>query len=67
MATWCISSEKYLVKMIFRDDFDFDIVKFPFRKAFSKFYRRHFDFVSKYNVKLKTLHLQGLSLNFMAT
>ena len=96
-----------------RDDFDFDIVKFPFldgdvpclasygvyssqiirfarvsshvdnfntrnkvctakllrqgcryhkiRKAFSKFYRRHFDMVSTYNVGLKTLFLQGLS------
>ena len=30
------------------------------RKTFSKFYRRHFDIVSKYNVGLKTL-LQGLS------
>ena len=30
-------------------------------KAFSKFYRRHFDLVSKYNVGLKTLLLQGLS------
>ena len=96
-----------------RDDFDFDIVNFPFldgdvprsasygvyisqlirfarvsshvydfntrnkvltakllrqgyryhklRKAFSKFYRRHFDIVSKYNVGLKTLLLQGLA------
>ena len=96
-----------------RDDFDFDIVNFPFldgdvprttsygvyisqlirftrvsshvddfntrnkfltakllrqgyryhklRKAFSKFYRRHFDLVSKYNVGLKLLLLQGLS------
>ena len=96
-----------------RDDFDFDIVNFPFldgdvprstsygvyisqrirfarvsshvddfntrnkvlrakllrqgyryhkiRKAFSKFYRRHFDILSKYNVGLKTLLLQGLS------
>ena len=96
-----------------RDDFDFDIVNFPFldgdvprsasygvhisqlirfarvsshvddfntrnkvltakllrqgyryhklRKAFSKFYRRHFNIVSKYNVGLKTLLLQGLS------
>ena len=103
-----------------RDDFDFDIVHFPFldgdvprsasygvyisqlirfarvsshvddfntrnkvltakllsqgyryhklRKAFSKFYRRHFDMVSKYNVGLKTLLLQGLqNLNFMGT
>ena len=31
------------------------------RKAFSKFYRRHFDLVSKYNVGLKTPFLQGLS------
>ena len=31
------------------------------RKAFSKFYRRHFDKVSKYNVGLKTLLLQDLS------
>ena len=96
-----------------RDDFDFDIVTFPFldgdvprstsygvyifqlirfarvsshaddsytrnkvltakllrqgysyhkiRKAFSKFYQRHFDIVSKYNVGLKTLLLEGLS------
>ena len=96
-----------------RDDFDFDVVNFPFldgdvprsasygvyisqlirfarvsshvddfntrnkvltakllrqgysyhklRKAFSKFYRRHLDIVSKYNVGLKTLLLQGLS------
>ena len=89
-----------------RDDFDFDIVHFPFldgdiprapsyrvyisqlirfarvssrnrfltakllkqgyryhklRKAFSKFYRRYFELVSKYNVGLKTLLLQGIS------
>ena len=31
------------------------------RKAFSKFYRRHFDIVSKYYVGLKTPLLQGLS------
>ena len=31
------------------------------RKAFSKFYRRHFDIVSKYIVGLKTLLLEGLS------
>ena len=31
------------------------------REGFSKFYRRHFDLVSKYNVGLKTLLLQGLS------
>ena len=31
------------------------------RKAFSKFYRRHFDIVSKYNVGLKRLLLEDLS------
>ena len=31
------------------------------RKAFSKFYRRHYDLVSKFNVRLKTLLHQGLS------
>ena len=31
------------------------------RKAFSKFYRRHFDILSKYNAGLKTLLMQGLS------
>ena len=96
------------------DDFDFDIVNFPFldgdilhstsygvfisrvsshvgdfntrnkvltakllrqgyryhklRKAFSKFYRRHFDLVSKYNIGLKHFFCKSfLNLNFMAT
>ena len=31
------------------------------RKAFSKFYRRHFNIVSKYNVGLKRLLLEDLS------
>ena len=31
------------------------------RKTFSKFYRRHYELVSKFNVGLKTLLLQGLS------
>ena len=31
------------------------------RKAFSKFYWRHLDLMSKYNVRLKTILLQGLS------
>ena len=31
------------------------------RKAFSKYYRQHFDIVSKYNVGSKTLLLQALS------
>ena len=44
-----------------RDDFDFDIVNFPIRKTFSKFYRRHYELVSKFNVGLKTLLHQGIS------
>ena len=32
-----------------------------FRKTFSKFYRRHYALVSKFNVRLKTLLYQGLS------
>ena len=40
-------------------DKDIDIIKL--RKAFSKFYRRHFGLVSQYNVGLKTLLLQGFS------
>ena len=38
------------------------------RKAFSKFYRRHSDLVSKYNVGLKHFFCKVfLNLNFMAT
>ena len=38
------------------------------RKAFSKFYLRHFDIVSKYNVGLKHLFCKAFqNLNFMAT
>ena len=31
------------------------------RKAFSKFYRRHYELISKFNVVLKSLLHQGLS------
>ena len=31
------------------------------RKAFSKFYRRHYELISKFNVRLKSLLHQGLS------
>ena len=38
------------------------------RKAFSKFYRRHYEFISKFNVGLKSLLHQGLSEpEFMVT
>ena len=37
-------------------------------RAFSKFYRRHFDIVSKYNVGLKYFFCKALqNLNFMET
>ena len=32
-----------------------------FRKTFSKFYRRHYELISKFNVGLKTLLREGLS------
>ena len=36
------------------------------QKTFSKFYRRHYECISKFNVGLKTLLYQGLSEpNFM--
>ena len=40
---------------------DSDMLNGNLAQTFSKFNRRHFDIVSKYNVGLKTLLLQGLS------
>ena len=41
---------------------------YRYQKAFSKFYRRHFDIVSRYNVGLKHFFCKSfLNLNFMAT
>ena len=34
---------------------------YKLRKTFSKFYRRHYDLVSKFNTGLKSLLKQGLS------
>ena len=48
---------KVLIAKILRQGYRYH----KLRKAFSKFFRRHFDIVSKYNVGLKTLLLQGLS------
>ena len=48
---------KVLTAKLFRQGYRYHII----RKAFSKFYRRHFDLVSKYNFGLKILLLQGLS------
>ena len=51
------SRNKDLTAKLLRQEYRYH----KFRKAFSKFYRRHFDIISKYNVGLKTLLLQGLS------
>ena len=48
---------KVLTTKLLRQGYRYQLL----RKAFSKFYRRHFGIVSKYNVGLKTLLLQGLS------
>ena len=37
------------------------VADFKLRKTFSKFYRRHYELVSKFSVGLKTLLHQGLS------
>ena len=48
---------KVLTAKLLRQEYRFHKI----RKAFLKFYRRHFDIVSKFNVGLKTLLLEGLS------
>ena len=50
---------QFLTAKLLRQGFRYHTI----RKAISKFYRRHFDIVSKYmyNVGFKTLLLQGLS------
>ena len=48
---------KVLAAKLFRQGYRYH----KLRKAFSKFYRRHFEIVSNYNVGLKTLLLPGLS------
>ena len=48
---------KVLIARLLRQGYRYN----KLRKAFSKFYRWHFDVVSIYNVGLKTLLLQGPS------
>ena len=48
---------KFLTAKLLRQGYRYHKI----RKAFSKFYRRHFDIVSEYNVGLKRFLLQGLS------
>ena len=47
---------KVLTAKLLRQGYRYHII----RKAFSKFYRRHFDIVSKYKVGLKRLLREGL-------
>ena len=56
---------KVLTAKLFRQRYRYHKI----RKAFSKFYRRHFDVVSKYNVGLKTFFFCKAfqNLDFMAT
>ena len=49
--------DKVLTAKLLRQGYRYHTI----RKAFSKFNRRNFDKVSKYNVGLKTLLLQGVS------
>ena len=53
----CNAHKKVLTAKLHRLGYRYNKI----RKVFSKFYRRHFDIVSKYNVGLKTLLLEGLS------
>ena len=52
-----ITPNKVLIAKLLRQGYRYHKI----RKAFSKFYRRHFDVLSKYNVGLKIVLLQGLS------
>ena len=41
---------------------------YKLRKAFSKFYRRHYELISKFNVGLKSLYIKACrNQNFMVT
>ena len=55
--SWNQFEQKYLQIKLLRQGYIYHKI----RKAFSKFYRRHFDIVSKYHVGLKRLLLEGLS------
>ena len=57
MSMTLILGKKVLTAKLLRQGYRYH----KLRKAFSLFYRRHFDLISKYNVGLKTLLLQGLS------
>ena len=57
---------KSLLKTLHEIDFKVELLKQGYRyhklcKTFSKFYRRHYDLVSKFNTRLKSLLKPGLS------
>ena len=54
---WCNTRNKILIAKLLKEKYRYHTL----RKAFLKFYRRHFDLVSTYNIRLKTLLLQRLS------
>ena len=55
--------KKVLTAKLLRQGYRYHII----RKAFSKFYRRHFDIVSKYNVDKDFFWKAFQNLNFMGT
>ena len=52
-----VAAVKSLPALIYSADYRYH----KLRKAFSKFYRRHYELISKFNVGLKSLLHQGLS------
>ena len=48
-------------KLLFRNFLNKDIVIINFAKPFSKFYRRYYDLISKFQIGLESLLHQGLS------
>ena len=53
----CVTCNKCLTPKLLKQCYRYH----KFRKAFSNFYRRHNELVSKFNVGLKSLLHQGLS------
>ena len=58
--TQVVPVESYTVSGLYTESFHGKCV-FQLRKTFSKFYRRYYDLISKFQVGLKSLLRQGLS------
>ena len=52
---------KLLTQKLLKQDYRYN----KFRKTFSKFYRRYYDLISKFQIGLKSLLGQGLSLKYV--